>query len=291
METRHQFVWRFQVPAAAVQITSQVDGRRRPARTTESSVFVGKSGAWSRALTHAVGVWLKWSIRLIVVSPLLVLAAKWIGAIAVVPFVLSVVSAALAFNLYFVFAAIRHLRERSHVRQFPFGRRGADRLGLFRDHESAVVGKVALLTPASDTMVWREVWTRGGVRPRRAAEGDDFAIIPDDGSAPIVVRLEAPPILLGTPETDVGASALTASLRHVGGLTDERVYALTLREGTSVALFLDVSTEVPRLDHIELGGTIRRLGSRPDSPYRGSVQARGRLARSTESAPLRIRVL
>lgn len=291
METRHQFVWRFQVPDAAVQITRQVDGRPLPGTTAESSVFVGKSGAWSRRLTHAVGLWLKWSVRLIVLSPVLVIAAIWVGAIAVVPFVLAVASAALAFNLYFVIAAIRHLRERSHVRRLPFGRRGADLLGLFRDPESAIVGKVTRLAPAEDPLVWREVWTRGGVRPLRAAEGDDFAILPDDGSAPIVVRLEAPPILLGVPETDVDASALTASLRHAAGLTDERLYTLTLREGASVALFHDVSTEIPRLDHIELGGSIRRLGSRPDSPYRGSAQERGRLARSTDGAPLRIRLL
>ena len=125
--------------------------------------------------------------------------------------------------------------------------------------------------------------------PRRLTLADDFVVVPDK-EQPIVVRLESAPYLFALPESADPNEAAGSLRAEVGEATRSQV--LRLREGDRVELWAQSISPLERLDHIQLGSSVRRYRDpqQPDSPYRQSTVREGQLARCTSTAPVFIRV-
>jgi hypothetical protein len=293
-------------------------GGRRPLGTVE----VVAPGRTLREIQRGIRLVLKWVVRLLYVSPLLLVVRSVLRRVVdqaaadmtTVGFVVVVVCFFALLNLYIVWSVIVHLRSagRFTVRT-PFGDAGEDRTGLFQPQprgEQAgnirVRGVVAHVEPAvhgADDVI-RDLWVIGERSPWRLIEATDFAVLVE-GERPVVVQLASAPLLIGAPTpTTVGAGVgrMSQGLNAVfdlgpaleGARAEARALWLALAAGDEVELVGTTRGAVADVGRFELGGKVcslqresaRRVGA---APYRGTTSEPGTLVVSAPETPLWIR--
>ncbi|MEO0326777.1 MAG: hypothetical protein AAF447_27795, partial [Myxococcota bacterium] len=112
----------------------------------------------------------------------------------------------------------------------------------------SIVGTVERLAGAPAGPVVLDAWGRSPA-PRRVLEADDFLLRPRGEGLPVVVRLEAAPVVLGEPAR--GAVALLPLSREGRAeLLSEEVLYVALQEGDRVRLHASTFEPVARLDHL-----------------------------------------
>tara|TARA_B100001750_G_scaffold244988_1_gene263562 strand:- start:4562 stop:5497 length:936 start_codon:yes stop_codon:yes gene_type:complete len=295
---RRRFEERFQRDGLGFSARRVVHGPQGVTRSAEMerSWFVERSGEVLRKVKGGLGFWIRLLGRGLLFAPLawlMELVASWVGVGRGWAIVTLVVLTCVFFgflNLYVWASLLEWFRQRRMKVERPFDGEGDDRLGLLPAPSGAVVGTIAGLGPAHGEDLWVEGWLEAGPVTRRMCGGDHFAVVPDDGSPPLVCRIDAAPLIVGASET-LPLSTLRALFPDT--IDEGPVDAVVLRVGDAVALHAEELQEIRRVDHVELDGSIR--GYRPergdDAPYRGGGAQPGQLAVSSATRPLRIRKL
>ena len=292
---RHRFVQAFETKSGPeprrARERASVDGRDRGGRTVAAPTVRPRGAGLRRAkamlgrLLRPLGLGL---FAGVVAYPVLYLA---LGGVAIAAFTVHVASFFLVLDLWVFVAAMAFVAARDWTVHVPYAPGepnvlNLDPAALGADGES-VVGIVERLEGTPEGAVLLDAWGRT-VTPRRVVEGDDFLLRPLGAGAPVVVRLESAPLVLGEPTR--GAAALVPLSREGRAeLLGEDVVYVRLSEGDRVRVHAGVFERIARLDHIEVGGEVRRArrpGAEGLDPYRGAGPGPGRLVRSTAHRPL-----
>lgn len=292
-------------------------GGRRPLGTVE----VVAPGRTLREIQRGFRAVMKWLVRLLYLSPLLLLARFVVrravdtaaADLVTVGFVVLVVCFFAMLNVYIVWSVIVHLRSAGRLTvRTPFGDAGEDRSGLFGPQPGVsagnlrVRGLVAAVEPeihGTDEVI-RDLWVTGERSPWRLTEATDFAVLVE-GQRPVVVQLASAPLLIGAPaRTTVreGVARMSPGLNAVFDMEpalaaprgDARAQWLALAAGDEVELVGTTRGAVPDVGRFELGQKVcslqRESAKRTAAaPYRGSAAEPGVLVVSAPETPLWIR--
>lgn len=226
----------------------------------------------------------------LVVRPFSPLAAGWV----VVLFACLAVAFFAALNAFILLAAIRYaVSTRDTLRLWSREDAQEARTFVFGEKDPhAVRGEVLSIgAPADGNVVLRELVSRA--RGVRVLEACDFALYTDSGDY-VVVRLEAPPLLLSDREpaqTLALPEGTRASLAERGIARPERersLHVYGVRVGDRVLVVGSTAEPIARVDHFELGGEargVRAAGGRKQ-PYRGDRGDSAVLLQCTEREPM-----
>lgn len=296
MNAPHRFIYEYALPEPRVRVTGVRDGEPLPERTLgPESRYLTDGAPKLRRLQTWIGQLLRVCGFLVLISPLLVVASAFTDGTPVVAFVIIVTAFFAILNLFFLVAVTRFVVGRKVRRAEWVDASGKDLWGVERGEH--VVGIAMRLGPSNANVLWQDGWTDDSADAWRIAQGDDFVVLPDDGSDSLIVRLDAPPVLLGSPQRspiEEGPMAHVLDTDAAPPLRGRLFQTLTIRHGAKVKVHLPKPEHVEsleRLDPLTLGGRQRRLSSSPSAPYRGANSPGGLLLRSTNARPLALRIL
>lgn len=302
-----------------------LEGQSAGARHAIHTVTVDSPGRVIREVKLGIRLVLKWLVRALYLSPLLVILRFLIGAwdrysgdMVVVGFVLLVVFFFLLLNVYIVWSVVEHFKSKSKGRlgvHLPFGASGEDLTGVFSKSSSSIeargrkpvhvrgtLRRVDALLPESG-LVLREFWATDSVSPWRLTESVDFAVLVE-GERPVIVQLRSAPLVVGEPRKETVAWAvhrLSAGLNAIfdmgtatkGKRAAEPVHWLTLAEGDEVELIGFSHGVIDNIGHFRLGHRSCSLNIDRDQsqgPYRGAAGGDpGTLVVSTPETPVWIK--
>jgi hypothetical protein len=303
-----------------------LEGNAAGGRRAVGTVEVVAPGRSLREIQRGIRLVLKWSVRALYLSPLLILARSVLrravdtaaGDMATVVFVVLVVGFFVLLNLYIVWSVIVHFRStgRLAVRP-PFGDAGEDRTGRF-PHGAAgasnaggpgairVRGVVAHVEPPvhGSVDVVRDLWVIEGRAPWRLTEAADFAVLVE-GERPVVVQLATAPVLIGVPARVAvvdGVERMSPGLNAVFDMAPALEVPragsegqwLALAAGDEVELVGTVHGALADVGRFELGEkvcSLQREGRTAAAPYRGAAGEPGTLVVATPETPVWIRRL
>jgi len=278
-------------------------------------VAVRLGGQGIRRFTGWLRSPLKWGVRGIFLSPLLILlraalaiTAPWASEVVTVAFVgLVVVFFSMLIVYVFLLASAYLMSTRRPSIEPPYSAKGAERGGIslgglnlpasalpMADARVTLRGRVTSLgdiLPAGDDLLVRDLWLPGSTPPRRLTRAVDFAVV-SEGQQPVVVRLESAPLLV-TSEEDPSADEELA--REAGSDShDPEARLLSLRVGQEVEITGVPCDEIVNVSSFELGGRMRALmpeEGRPAAPYRSDAARPATLVKATSSTPVWVRVV
>ena len=294
--SRHRFVHAFETASGPegqrARERASVDGRDRGGRPVPAFTL-RQRGEGLRRVKGALGRLLRpLGLGLfggVAAYPLLYLG---LGGVAIAAFTAHVALFFGALDLWVIVAAMAFVAARDWTVHVPYAPGEPNALDLdpaaLGVGARSVVGTVERLEgPSGDTLLVA-AWGRS-MAPRRVVECDDFLLRPLGEGLPLVVRFESAPLVLGEPSRGAVAM-LPLSREGRAELLSDEVHYVALEEGDRVRVHAAAFEEVPRLDHVELGGDVRRARPAPRTddvnPYRGAGPGPGRLARSTARRPL-----
>ncbi len=284
-------------------------------------VSVRLGGHWIRRVSTLLRSPLKWTVRAIFLSPLLILLRAalartnpWASDVVTVAFVVLVVAFFSMICIYvFLLIAGFILSNRRPMVEPPEAKaeRGGISLGGLKlpaaaiplaDQRITVRGRVASLgdiLPPGKNLILRDLWLTEASPPQRHIEAVDFAVVAE-GQQPAVVRLESAPILAAKPEGHL-PSELLAHWKGGEALQDVQQQSpnvetrlLTLRAGQEVELTGVPAGEIVDLASFELGGRIKTLipdDQRPSAPYRSDAARPATRIIATQVSPVWIKVV
>ncbi|MEM1414761.1 MAG: hypothetical protein AAGH15_07665 [Myxococcota bacterium] len=296
---RHRFVQVFDARRDVARERFMRDRRDRGGRDVPAPT-VRRRGARLRAAKAALGAVLR-PLGLALFGGVIAYPALYfaVGAMAVACFTVHVALFFAVFDLWVLLGVMAFVAGRDRTVHAPFHEGAPNALGLDPTQLGvgavSLVGTVARLGPSTGPTpgpVLVDAWGRAPV-PRRVLETDDFVLTPADGSLPVVVRFEAAPLVLGRPER-LRVETVPLSRPGRAELGGGEALIVEVREGDRLRLHASGLSDLPRLDHVELGGEIRRWaprGADDADPYRGAGPGPGRLARSTAARPLLLTLL
>ena len=301
---------------------SALGGRSAGARHTINAVAVDSPGRVLRDVKAGIRVVLKWLVRGLYLSPILI-AVRFVldaanpssGDMLVVAFVLLVVSFFLIINLYIIWSVVVHFRSKGklHV-QLPFGEAGEDRTGLFAKELGedgamnravklrGVVKRVDELLPDSGLVI-RDLWAAESAAPWRLVEATDFAVVAND-ERPMIVQLGSAPIVVASPRKETVGWAIHQLSPGVGSIFDmgpategerasEPVQWLTVAEGDTVEVIGFEHGTIDDVEHFMLDGrscAVLLGEEQTHGPYRGAATGKpGTLVISSPETPVWIR--
>lgn len=286
-------------------------------------VGVRLGGAGLRRSAMMLRAPLKWGVRAIFLSPLLILlrtslahTTPWASNLVTVAFVVLVATffALLCLYIGLLMAAFLLSRRRPTVDP-PFSDRSARNEGIalgplkvpaaalpLADQRITVQGRVASLgdhLPRERELV-RDQWFTQHGQPRRLIEALDFAVVAE-GQKPVVVRLESAPLLVGPAQETPAQQApdlqqwepFSLPSRSTLPSRENPDTVLTLEEGQQVELMGVPSGEVVDVGSFQLGGQARTLlpeDLRPTTPYRSDTARPATLVTATPASPVWLKV-
>ena len=245
-------------------------------------VSVRLGGHGIRRVSRALRSPLKWAVRLIFLSPVLILLRAALARTnplasdaVTVAFVALIVGFFALLCVYIALLATSYaLSSRRPSVEPPTDVADADQGGIslgglklpaaalpLADQRITIHGRVASIgdtLPGGDGVVVRDRWVTGAAVPRREVEAVDFAVIAE-GQPPAVVRLESAPLLVARPDAQGG---------------DNEGELFTLRTGQEVELVGVPDGEIVDVANFELGGRVRSLvpdEHKPATPYRSDA--------------------
>lgn len=304
------------------QETPALDGKLADRVHTNHSVRTEQTGKVFRGIRLGIRKVLKWSVRALYLSPLLILAKiilKFIDLPAsemmIVVFVLIVVSFFTLLNLYIFWSALIYLLSRKKPMIIaPFTEKGNDAERVFEEGPPAhlktkfdpysirgYVTKIDELLPDSN-LVCRDMWVFDGDEPWRVTEAVDFAVV-GDAERPAIIRVESAPLLIDKPEsipTQRGLDRMSPEFKAIFNVRDLveakkgqlSSSCLKLSEGDQVEILGFVEGEIPNIRQFELGNrscSIDLKSPEGFSPYRGASGTPGVIIKVTPQRPLWIR--
>ncbi|HJK89623.1 MAG TPA: hypothetical protein RMH85_05525 [Polyangiaceae bacterium LLY-WYZ-15_(1-7)] len=285
---RHVFVQRFQHQPKTGWIARE---ERRVDQQDRSAVRLRPPVTRPGLLRHVkrfLGALLRVFAHLLWLSPLAIVAygvlPGRLAAGVLVAFVCAVVAFFALLNLYILVAGIHYLRGR---REVPLDPHDAAPDLLLPDARPALVGRLRSIESAEmdGRPLLESAWGADG--PTRVVAGDDLALVPEEGGAPILLRFESAPFL-AAPTVQTRADVLPEPARRLAGWSGGRDVAVaTLRAGDRIAVYASGAPgDAGPLSTLELGGRSRRWATEKGAdPYRGA-SARARLLTSTAHARL-----
>lgn len=278
-------------------------------------VAVRLGGQWIRRFTSALRLPLKWGVRAIFFSPLLILlraalavTAPWASEVVTVAFVALVVGFFSLLIIYvFLLASAYIMSTRRPSVEPPYSAECAERGGIslgglklpasalpMADARITLRGRVSSLgdlLPTGDDLLVRDLWMPGATPPARLTRAVDFAVL-SEGQQPAIVRLESAPLLVTALED---ASTDRELCREAGdGVHDPEARLLSLRVGQEVEITGIPSGEIINVSSFELGGKVRALmpeEGRPAAPYRSDAARPATLITATPVSPVWVRVV
>lgn len=295
-------------------------GQSAGARHAIHTVDVDSTGRAVRGIKFGIRLVLKWLVRALYLSPLLVIVRFVVGAsnqyagdMVVVGFVLLVVFFFLLLNVYIVWCVVEHFSSKGRLGvHLPFSASGQDLTGVFSRGSpsiesggrkvvrvSGTLKRVDALLPESG-LVLREFWATDSAAPWRLTEAVDFAVIVED-ERPVIVQLRSAPIVVGAPRKETVAWAihrLSAGLNSIfdmgpatqGKRATELAQWLTLAEGDEVELIGFSQGVIDNVGHFMLDGrscSLRLDQEQAQGPYRGAAAGDpGTFVVSTPEAPV-----
>ena len=278
-------------------------------------VAVRLGGQGIRRFTGFLRSPLKWGVRCIFLSPLLILlraalaiTAPWASEVVTVAFVgLVVVFFSMLIVYVFLLACAYLLSTRRPAVEPPYSAEGAERGGIslgglklpasalpMADARITLRGRVSSLgdsLPAGEDLLVRDLWLPGATPARRLTRAMDFAVV-SEGQQPVVVRLESAPLLVSVVEDPAADPAL---VQEAGpDAHDPEARLLSLRVGQEVEITGVPSGEIVNVSSFELGGRMRVLmpeEGRPAAPYRSDAARPATLMTATPATPVWVRVV
>jgi hypothetical protein len=294
-------------PMGALE-TTVVDAAHVRAKAPKAEKLIARSGFVLKQLARLIYV----SPALLILKPIVGIFDITISDYLVVAFVGIVVVffAALAWYilLYGITYFIRGRGPRAEVTVahtvegarslglLPEGRATTSSLLLAPGSPVHVRGIATALSPNAVTdELARDYWHDDPQTPWRITHCVHFAVCPE-GGAPIIVRCDAPPLLVGNATPGIAQPMLQTMPRALyevgkemfgkGGTGSE----LTLIAGREVEVIGTVASHVTDIDQIELGGMNHSLdlsaAAGGPSPYRDSRQREGMVVVSASDTPV-----
>lgn len=240
-----------------------VDGHA--AAMLQRPAFQARTGLVSLACKRGFGLGLRWSMWLVMLSPLLCVAqAIEQRGYPVVAFVGVVCLFFGMLNLYLLASAVHWLRTRHAQPGPPFDRLPRE---LSAPRPVRIEGVARALDGGSPAILFADLWD--DEEKKRVAFGDDF-FVEVEGDEPLVVRIETSVPLFGRVERLATPSLPTAVRRLLGvGGDDEGFRGVAIRPGDRVVVHsIREPSRIGPLESFELGRRRRSARREQSSAYR-----------------------